>query len=93
MVIHTESKYICICDGGNNRVQVFNKSFEFVSEFSEEMVWPVGICIGMNEIYVTQIESDCLNVYSMGGIFLKICWQIREESVRVCWAYRTRCFL
>ena len=71
VVIHTESKYICICDGRNNRVQVFNKSFEFVSEFSKEMVWPVGICFGVNEIYVTQFESHCLNVYSMEGIFLK----------------------
>ena len=70
MAVHPKDNHIYICDGDNNRVQVFNKSFEFVSQFSERMSVPVGICIGMNEIYVTQWASGCLNVYSTGGEYL-----------------------
>ena len=71
MAIHTENNDIYICDGGNDRVQVFNKSFEFVSQFGKRMNVPFGICFGINEIYVTQRGSHCLNVYSTERKFLK----------------------
>ena len=71
MAIHPETDDIYICDSGNNRVQVFNQSFEFTSQFSRGMNWPVGMCIGINCIYVTQYGSHCLNVYSTEGTFLK----------------------
>ena len=61
---------IYICDFGNNRVQVFNNSFEFVFQFSEKMMTPVGICIKHNKLYVTQSSSHCLNVYSTEGNYL-----------------------
>ena len=71
MAIHPETDDIYICDAGNNRVQVFNQSFEFTSQFSKGMNWPVGMCIGINGIYVTQYGSHCLNVYSTEGTFIK----------------------
>ena len=65
--INPETNSIYICDGGNNRVQVYNKSFEFVFQFSEKMNRPVGICIKQNRVYVTQFSSYCLNMYSTEG--------------------------
>ena len=61
---------VCICDGGNNRIRVYNKSFEFVFQFSDKMNVPYGICIKHNKIYVTQYHSHCLNVYSTEGKYL-----------------------
>ena len=70
MAINTVNNDIYICDGGNNRVQVFNKSFEFSFQFSEGVNNPVGISLGMNKVYVTQWGSHCLNIYSTEGKFL-----------------------
>ena len=70
IAINPVNNYIYICDFGNNRVQVFNKSFEFVFQFSEKMNSPAGICIKQNKVYVTQNGSHCLNVYSTEGKYL-----------------------
>ena len=71
MAINPENNSIYICDGGYNRVQVYNKSFEFVFQFSGKMGAPAGICIKQNKVYVTQFNSHCLNVYSTEGKYLK----------------------
>ena len=71
MAINPENDSIYICDGGNDRVQVYNKSFEFVFQFSDKMGAPFGICIKQNKVYVTQFDSHCLNVYSTEGKYLK----------------------
>ena len=71
IAINPENNSIYICDGGSNRVQVYNKSFEFIFQFSEKMEAPVGICFKQNKVYVTQYTSHCLNVYSTEGKFLK----------------------
>ena len=60
IAINPVNNSIYICDFGNNRVQVFNKSFEFVFQFSKKMNSPVGICIKQNKVYVTQNSSHCL---------------------------------
>ena len=70
MAINPENNSIYICDGGNDHVQVYNKSFEFVFQFSGMMKKPVGICIKLNRVYVTQLSSHCLNVYSTEGKYL-----------------------
>ena len=70
IAINPENNSIYICDGGNNRVQVYNKFFEFVFQFSDKMKLPVGICIKQNKIYVTQFDSHCLIVYSTEGKYL-----------------------
>ena len=69
--INPENNSIYICDGGYNRVQVYNKSFEFVFQFSERMGMPIGICIKQSKVYVTQYNSHCLNVYSTEGKYLR----------------------
>ena len=70
IAINPVNNSIYICDGGNNRVQVYSKSFDFVFQFSEEMNSPAGICIKQNKVYVTQFSSHCLNVYSTRGKYL-----------------------
>ena len=70
MAINPENNFIYICDGGNDRVQVYNKYFEFVFQFSGKMKTPIGICIKQNKVYVTQYNSHCLNVYSTEGKYL-----------------------
>ena len=67
IAINPENNSIYICDEGNDRIQVYNKSFEFVFQFSEKMKIPIGICIKQNKVYVTQFSSHCLNVYSTEG--------------------------
>ena len=70
IAIDSETNNIYICDG-NNRVQVFNKSLEFLFTFSEEMKSPVGICIFLNKVYVIQIGANSLTVYSIEGRYIQ----------------------
>ena len=67
LTIDTTTNYLYICDNGNNRVQVFNKSFEFLSQLSDKMDAPSGICISRNKVYVTQYGSNILTIYSPDG--------------------------
>ena len=71
LTIDPTSHYLYICDEGNNRVQVFNKSFEYIFQFSEMIDVPLGICIKHNKVYVTQLRSNLLTVYSTDGKYLK----------------------
>ena len=70
LAIDPATNYLYICDDGNNRVQVFNKSFEFLFQFSGKMDVPSGICIKRNKVYVTQFRSNLLTVYSTEGKYL-----------------------
>ena len=70
IAINPANNNIYICDAGNNRIQVYNKSFEFVFQFSDKMNAPNAICINQNKIYVTQYDSHCLNAYSTEGKYL-----------------------
>ena len=71
LTIDPTSNYLYICDGWNNHVQVFNKSFEFLFLFSDKMEFPLDICIKHNKVYVTQFLSNLLTVYSTDGKYLK----------------------
>ena len=48
IAIDSETNNIYVCDEGNNRVQVFNESLEFLFTFSDKMNIPYGICINLN---------------------------------------------
>ena len=63
--------YLYVCDGENDRVQVFNKSFEFLFLFIDKMDIPVRICVGYKHVYVTQFRSHILSVYSTYGKYLQ----------------------
>ncbi|KAI6654353.1 hypothetical protein LOD99_750 [Oopsacas minuta] len=65
------NNFMYICDVNNKRVQVFNKYFEFVFQFREQMNFPNGICINQNQVYVTQDGSNILTVYSTEGKYLQ----------------------
>ena len=71
LTIDPTTNHLYICDGINNHVQVFDKSFEFLSQFSDKMDGPFGICIKRNKIYVTQFGSSLLTVYSIDGKYLQ----------------------
>ena len=53
IAIDSETNDIYVCDGGNNRIQVFNESLEFLFTFRDKMNSPHGICINLNRVYVT----------------------------------------
>ena len=71
LTIDPTTNYLYICDEANNRVQVFNKSFEFLFQFSDKMNGPSAICIKRNKLYVTQYISNLLAVYSTDGKYLE----------------------
>ena len=70
LTIDPTTSYLYICDYGNDRVQVFNRTFEFLFQFSEKMEGPSCICIKGNKVYVTQSSSHLLTVYSTDGKYL-----------------------
>ena len=72
IAIYSETNDIYVCDGGNNRVQVFNESLEFLFTFSDKMNLPRGICINLNRVYVTQfIIAHSLTIYSTEGKYIE----------------------
>ena len=70
LAIDPTTSYLYICDSENDRVQVFNESFEFLFQISDKMELPFDICIKGNRIYVTQFSSYFLTVYSTDGKYL-----------------------
>ena len=60
IAVNSDTNNIYICDGDNNRVQVFNESLEFLFTFSDWMNVPVGICIYLNIVYVTQYRASSI---------------------------------
>ena len=71
LTVDPTTDYLYICDRGNNRVQVFNKSFEFIFMFTDKMDLPNGICVNQNNIYITQLKSNLLSVYYTDGKYLQ----------------------
>ena len=71
IAIDSETNNIYVCDGGNNRVQVFNESLEFLFTFSDKKNSPYCICIDLNRVYVTQIRANTLTVYSTEGKYIQ----------------------
>ena len=58
---------IYVCDTGRNRVQVFDRTSRFLFRFNELMSTPFGICVHANRVYVTQMMSNVITVYGLGG--------------------------
>ena len=71
ITIESETNNIYVCDGGNDRVQVFNESLEFLFTFNNKMNSPIGICINLNRVYVTQYRANSLTVYSTEGKYIQ----------------------
>ena len=69
--IHSQTNNVYVCDFGNNRIQVFTSSFDFLFHFNQKMDGPCGICIHENKVYVTQLLSNLMTVYSIEGKFLQ----------------------
>ena len=71
IAVNSDTNNIYICDGSNNRVQVFNELLEFLFTFSDEMNVPVGICIYLHKVYVTQYRTNSPTVYSTEGRYIE----------------------
>ena len=71
IAIDSETNNVYVCDEGNNRVQVFNESLEFLFTFSDKMNSPHGICINLNRVYVTPLNANSLTVYSTEGKYIE----------------------
>ena len=71
IAINSETNNIYVCDGGNNRVQVFNESLNFLFTFSDKMNSPHGICINLNRVYVIQFNAHSLTAYSTEGKYIE----------------------
>ena len=71
IAIDSETNNIYVCDGGNNRVQVFNESLAFLFTFRDKMKLPDGICINLNRVYATQYRAHSLTVYSIEGKYIQ----------------------
>ena len=80
IAINPLNNYIYICDPGNNRIQVYNESFQFLFIFDDRMGSPLGICLNQF-LYVTQYHSNCLNVYSTQGKYLTSVGQHGENDL------------
>ena len=71
IAIHYKTGNIYIADTGNHRVQVFSCNRDYLFMFSEKMNTPVGICISQNKVFVTQLSSNCINMYELEGKLIK----------------------
>ena len=72
IAIHPETDEVYICDCGNNRVQVFDRSLKYQFKITEQMKSPAGICIHLNRVYVTQSLHHCVAEYSIVGKFIRL---------------------
>ena len=71
VVVDPTTNYLYVCDVGKNRVQVFNESFKFIFMFCDKMNQPTGICLKHDNVYITQLISGLLSVYSTDGKYLQ----------------------
>ena len=71
MSIHYKTGNIYIADENNNRVQVFSCNGDYLFMFSEKMSNPRGICVFQNTVFVTQLSSNCVNLYELEGKLMK----------------------
>ena len=83
--IHNLSNNIYVCDGVNNRVQVYNKSLVFSFLFNEQMNGPFGICITNENVYVTQLTTHSLSVYSTEGVFIQSVGRRGQKELEFEW--------
>ena len=85
IAIDSVTNNIYICDAGNDRVQVFNESLEFLFSFSEEMHSPFGICIHLSKVYVTQFVANSLSVYSPEGRYIQSVGRRGKKELEFNW--------
>ena len=71
IAIHYETGNIYIADSSNQRVQVFSCNGDYLFMFSEKMCNPGGICVSQNNVFVTQYNDHCINMYELKGKLIK----------------------
>ena len=71
IAIHYKTGNVYITDYSNERVQVFSCNGIYLFMFSEKMNRPFGICISQNNVFVTQLDCHCINMYELEGKLIK----------------------
>ena len=71
IAIHYNTGNIYIADRCNHRVQVFSCNGNYLFMFSEKMNRPAGICISQDNVFVTQLDRYCINMYELKGKLIK----------------------
>ena len=71
IAIHYKTGNVYIADVFNNRVQVFSCNGDYLFMFSKKMNKPMGICVSQNNVFVTQYNSHCINMYELEGKIVK----------------------
>ena len=71
IAIHYKTGNVYIAELSNHRVQVFSSNGDYLFMFSEKMFRPFGICISLNNVFVTQYTSHCINMYELDGKLIK----------------------
>jgi len=64
-----------VADGHNNRIQVFDKNWNFISDFrnegSQQLKYPTGICIdGEGKIFITEHLNNRIQIFNNNWKFL-----------------------
>ena len=77
-----------VLDPLNNRVQVLDSSCKFLFSFSENMNNPAGVCFYKDQVYVTQNQTQVLNIYSTKGGFIRTAGKGKDfrlkSPLRIC---------
>ena len=67
---------IFVAEKGNNRVQVFDSSANFIRSFGErtgsnKMIGPYGLFVREDMVYVTLTTQHCMQMYTCQGVFVR----------------------
>ena len=63
---------IYICDRNNNRIEVFNQDFRFISQFGKDILKsPRGVKLSQEYIFVLDKSNPCLHLFNYNHILLK----------------------
>ena len=86
LAIHYKTGNVYLADSNNHRVQVFSCNGDYLFMFSEKMNAPVGICISQNNVFVTQLDGNCINMYELEGKLIKSVGSAGNGEVQFKWA-------
>lgn len=67
VAVHPVRDLILVANFGNDSIDIFRSDMTFRSRFSEGLSGPNGIQVFGNEIYVSNLHSNCITVHNSAG--------------------------